>query len=86
MTNLIQLIRGDQMVNENGTIMYRVVIYFVALLCPLLSTGVMASQTNQNSMGKTTIMGTAAKTGSRAVPPIDRAAPSTYKTATFGLG
>ncbi len=72
--------------NENGAIIYRVLIYFVALLCPLLSPGVMASQTNQNSMGKTTTMGAAAETGSKAVPPIDRAAPPTYKTATFGLG
>jgi hypothetical protein len=77
--------------NDNGAIMYRVLIYFIALLCPLFSPVGMASQTNQNSMEKTTMgkittVGAAAETLSRAVPPIDRATPSTYKTATFGLG
>ena len=72
--------------NENGVKMYRSLIFLLTVLCPLFSPVVMASQANLNSMGKTATVATSADTGPRAVPPIDRAPPPIYKTATFGLG
>lgn len=83
---LIQLTRGDEMRNENGVTIFRVLISAASISFLLFSAAVVAAQTNQHSVMKTTAVGAAAGNESKAIPPIDRAAPADYRTATFGLG
>ncbi len=49
-------------------------------------TGSAAMQANQGSKAKGDSMDSAYKTESPAIPPIDAAAPTNFKTASFGLG
>ena len=76
MMKLFHLIRNNQMRNQRGK-SYRwgqfILVMMPILLYPTL---VMPSQTNPDAM----------TTMTKAIPPIDRAVPATYKTATFGLG
>ncbi len=72
--------------DENGMTIFQVLIYAASISILLLSAAVTASQTSQQSMKKTTTVGVTAEYKSGAIPLIDRAAPATYETATFGLG
>jgi len=49
-------------------------------------TATAAAQANQGSKVKEDSMGTAYKTESPAIPPIDAAVSTNFQTASFGLG
>lgn len=60
--------------------------YLLAILFLLFGPAVAASPTGHNMTKKTDSSGAAAEAGPVTVPPIDQAAPTSYETATFGLG
>lgn len=71
---------------ENCGAVLRGVFFLIAMSFLLHTLLGLASQASQGSTGKINSEGVAAGTGSGPVPPIDLAAPTTHKTATFGLG
>ncbi|MEJ2056887.1 MAG: hypothetical protein P8X39_03490 [Desulfofustis sp.] len=72
--------------NADSAMIFRIPFYALTLSLLLFGRAVMAAPTDKDAMMTANTAGGAAQTGSGAIPLIDQAAPTTFETATFGLG
>ena len=78
--------KGEEMIDTNCAPVFRYVFFAIVLAFLFSSPLAIGSQTGPDSMGGTGSRGASGGVGPEGIPALDQAPPSSYETATFGLG
>lgn len=74
------------MIDTNYAVVFRYVFFAIAMSLLFFGPLAIGSQTGPDSMGGTGSRGASGLAGPEGIPVLDQAPPSSYETATFGLG